>query len=718
MIQKLRPSIPKILLSGLLISSGSIATAAEDTATMDTMVITSTRSANSVLDQAGNIDTISTEEIDLLQPDHPSEILNRATGVYVHRQSGLESLPSVRSPVLTGPGAAGAFLFLEDGVALRAAGFANNNGLAEANMEQAGDIEIIRGPGSAFYGSNAVHGMINVLTRDPSDELTRNADLTAGPHGSIKLKGSISDTLGAHSYRINAYGAKDEGYRDETGHGVQKLTARHDYFGATTSVKTIFSFFNLNQETAGFITASDNNDGADPCFVSNEADRTLYKDDNAMQKNCNENGFRDWQSYRLSSRIDHDISEGKMFSITPYFRNNEMEFRQHYLPSQAIEENEHTSFGFLSGYYWDLDAGHKIVAGIDFEYTNGSLKETQERASYFMFSKARQQGVHYDYEVDATVIAPYVHTEWQLADALKATAGLRYEHTNYDYDNKVADGTLQADGSSCNAFSPKECLYQRPVDGEDSFGNLSPKFGLSYNINSQSSLFANLSRGFRAPQVTDIYRIQNNQVPREIEPERIDSLELGIRRVSQELSFEAVAYHMRKKNFFFRDSFGNNVTNAKTKHTGIELSTLWQMNDMFDLGVNYTYAIHKYKSDHAAKASVATDEINSGDDIDSAPRHIGNVRLGMNFMSDGRAELEWMHVSDYFVDPSNAHTYDGHDVINLRMSKNICKNVKLHARIDNLTNTDYATRADYAFGSYRFFGGEKISFYGGVTVDF
>jgi iron complex outermembrane receptor protein len=44
--------------------------------------------------------------------------------------------------------------------------------------------------------------------------------------------------------------------------------------------------------------------------------------------------------------------------------------------------------------------------------------------------------------------------------------------------------------------------------------------------------------------------------------------------------------------------------------------------------------------------------------------------------------------------------------------------VTLHARIDNLSDKAYATRADFAFGSYRFFGGEERSFYGGVTISF
>ncbi len=713
-----RTSTNYLLSSTIFLFSIISPAIAQELTSLETLVVTGTRSETNVLDMAGNIETISEEEIDLIQPDHPSEILNRASGVYIHRNNGFESVPSIRSPVLTGPGAAGAFLFMEDGVATRAAGFANNNGLAEANMEQAGSIEIIRGPGSAFYGSNAVHGMINVLSRNPSQELTRNADITAGPHGSVKLKGSVSNTNEAQAYRLNGYVATDDGYRDDTGLDTQKLTVRHDYDGSENSIKTILSYFNLNQNTAGFIKAEDNNDGADPCFVSSEADRTLYRDEGAMKKNCNEDGFRDWRSVRLSSRLDHDLDDGGLFSITPYLRNNEMEFRQHYLPSLAIEENEHSSVGFLSGFYLDLDGGHKIIAGIDFEYTNGSLKETQEKESYFLFGKARQQGIHYDYEVDAIVVAPYIHSEWKLADSLSATAGFRYENTEYDYDNKVADGTLQADGSSCTEFSPVECLYQRPADRKDSFENLSPKFGLSYSLSEQSSAFVNLSRGFRAPQVTDMYRIQINQVPGEIEAEQIDSLEIGIRRASQDLSYEVVAFNMRKENFFFRDSFGNNVTDAKTKHRGLELSTLWQINEQYDVAVNYTYAIHEYDSNHEAKTTLATDEISKGNDIDSAARNMSNIRLGMNFFTTGRAELEWQHIGKYFLDPSNEHSYDGHDVLNLRLSAEVTKDIKLHFRIDNLTNTAYSTRADYAFGSYRFFGGEPVSLYAGITIDF
>ncbi|MFT4584257.1 MAG: iron complex outermembrane receptor protein [Gammaproteobacteria bacterium] len=689
--------------------------AAEGPRQMERVTVTATRSAAPVLELAGNVDTLSTEQIDLVRADHPSEIFNRLLGVNIQRNNGFESLPSIRSPVLTGPGAAGAFLFLEDGVAMRAAGFANNNGLAEANFEQAGGIEVIRGPAGAFYGSNAVHGVLNVLSRAPSEDLQREVDFSAGPHDLYQIKATLSDTIGEHSYRVNAYGATDDGYRDNSGYGVQKLHARHDYQGSVDTIKTVLSVFNLNQETAGFISSGSNGGG---CYTSNRADPVIYKDMAAMRRNCDRDAYRDWSSVRLSSRWDHEVSSNQSFNVTAYFRDNDMEFRQHFLPSRAIEENEHTSYGIMNGYTFELDAGHTVIVGVDAEYTDGSLKETQQAPDLFGFGNARPQGLHFDYDVDATVVAPYIHTEWQIIERLRATVGLRYEYTHYDYDNLIADGTTKADGTACiNPAAPiganeVECLFQRPADRKDDFHNYSSKIGATYRIFDDASMFVNWSRGIRAPQVTDLYRIQRRQMTDTIKSERIDSREIGFRGQTYGISYEAVYFNMDKENFFFRDTNGLNVTNGKTEHEGVEIGLVIPILDRFDAALNYTRAQHDYKSFRNASGIV------KGNAVDTAPENIANTRFGWNFLSGGRAEIEWEHMGSYYLDPSNEHEYDGHDVFHLRVSKPVHKHVTLHARIDNLTDKAYATRADFAFGSYRFFGGEERTIHGGVTISF
>src|SRR5690606_38456230 len=135
------------------------------------VVVTGTRSERPLRDNVGNIAVMDTDEVDLIGAHVASEALNRLPGVNVMRGSGREHLTAIRSPVLTAGAGAGSFLYLEDGVPMRAAGFANVNGLFEAVSELSSGIEVVRGPGGALYGSNAVHGMINFLTRAPSDDL-------------------------------------------------------------------------------------------------------------------------------------------------------------------------------------------------------------------------------------------------------------------------------------------------------------------------------------------------------------------------------------------------------------------------------------------------------------------------------------------------------------------------------------------------------------------
>ena len=81
--------------------------------------------------------------------------------------SGQELLVAIRSPVLPAGAGQGSFLILEDGVPTRASGFGNVNGLFELHHETAEAIEVVRGPGSVRYGSNAVHGLINFIDPEP-----------------------------------------------------------------------------------------------------------------------------------------------------------------------------------------------------------------------------------------------------------------------------------------------------------------------------------------------------------------------------------------------------------------------------------------------------------------------------------------------------------------------------------------------------------------------
>lgn len=667
---------------------------------LDELVVTGTRSGALLLEQAGNTARISEQDIDLVRADHPNEIVNRVPGVMVQRGNGQEHLTSIRSPVLTGGAGAGSFLYLEDGIPLRAAGFANVNGLFEVNHEQAGGIEVVRGPGSALYGSNAVHGMINFLTRAPSLDLERQIDLSAGPHDLYKGKFTVSDTVGAHGYRFSINGTTDGGYTNRSnnpgvisrkaGYDQQKMTFRHDYTGELDSFTTIFSATNLNQETQGYVPGKRS-------YRSSRDSRTRFS-----------NSYRDAKATRLSVRWDREVSDRATFSLTPYMRHTEMEFLMDFLPGQPVEKNRHTSAGLLAAYDIDLDGGHRVIFGTDFEYTRGRLSEEQFNPAQAGFLP----GLHYDYKVDATVVAPYVHAEWQLAERTRMITGLRYEFTRYDYDNRTDDGRFG------NNF--------RPDDGKDRFHNVSPKLGLVQMLTDELSVFVNYARGNRAPQTTDLYRLRSQPGLDEARAgransEKMDSIELGVRRLGQGLQYEVTTYYMKKRDYFFRDSNNDNV-NGKTEHYGVELALFYPLSEQWDVAANVTFARHLFDFDYLGanpvNPLVGPTNISDGNYLPSSPRRMSNIRLGWNFLQNSRAELEWVHVDRYYVTESNNQSYSGHDVFNLRAFHSVNQNLTLHARVHNLFDTSYAERADFNNGDFRYFVGERRGLHVGLTYSF
>ncbi len=674
------------LATGLAASllAATSAYAADTTQTLDELVVTSTGYGEPRATHPSNISKIDSFDIDFTKAEQPSELLNRIPGVAIEQGSGVEHLTAIRSPVLTGSAGAGSFLYLEDGVPLRAAGFGNVNALMDAMTEEAGGIEVVRGPGSALYGSNAEHGLINVLSRAPS--LTPEASLTGwlGPHGVKNLDGTASTTVqgddgSSQGFRGSFALNEDEGFRASSGYGQQKSQFRYDFKNLDTRMRATLTTMNLNQETAGYVTGYE-----------------AYKDPARYKTNPNPDAYRDAWAIRAAVRVEHDLGDNQTIAITPYMRTNGMNFLMHYLPTAPIETNGHWSAGLLSSYEKVLSGGHKIIIGFDSEYTNGFVNETQTQAT----SGGAFQGVHYDYTVKALVLAPYLHTVWNLGDATQVTAGMRYEFTRYDYDNNTGIGVLGD--------------YYRPANRRDTFSNLTPKLGLTHAFNDNLIGFVNLARAARAPQTSDLYRLQPGQDPDIIKSEVLDSLEIGARGKIGNAQYEVSTYFMEKHNYAFTDSANKNITDGKTKHMGIELELTTPLMWNFDLAASATYARHTYDFTDVA------DSIYAGNDVDTAPRTIANVRLGYNFAADlARLELEWVHMGAYETDAANLHSYAGHDLLNLRAEYTITENLSVFGRLSNLLNTRYADRADYSgFSGDRYFPGEDRAVYAGATIRF
>jgi iron complex outermembrane receptor protein len=163
--------------------------------------------------------------IEAIGASHANEVFARVPGAWISRGSGQEQLTAIRSPVLSGTGACGAFLFLEDGVPIRPTGFCNVNQLFELGTEQAGRIEVLRGPGAAVHGSNALHGVVNVVPRSPAQSPRLGLAVEAGPDDWRKLQATAADADGERWWRLDLHGVSTGSFRPEEGYDQQKLGA-------------------------------------------------------------------------------------------------------------------------------------------------------------------------------------------------------------------------------------------------------------------------------------------------------------------------------------------------------------------------------------------------------------------------------------------------------------------------------------------------------------
>jgi outer membrane receptor protein involved in Fe transport len=660
-------------------------------AELETVVVTGSRAPQPATELAASIRAVGSEELRLVRAVHISEALSRVPGTWISRGNGQEHLTAIRSPVFTGPGSCGAFYLAEDGLRLRPAGVCNVNELSEVNSEQAARIEVLRGPGNAVHGGNAQHGVINVISAPPPGARDASLALTGGPNGYVRALGSYGDRTDSGAWRLSLNTTHDGGYKDDSGYDLQKLSYRHDAEWSGLTLQSLLSLGNLEQETAGFVIGRD-----------------AYQDSDRLKENPNPEAFRDNRTARWYGRFSLDAGPG-VLSVTPFYRYQEMRFLQHFLLGQPLEENGFRSAGWQSEWRVALDDSLELMTGLDGEWSSSFLQETQRDA--VPGNSVLPAGKHYDYEVEGLNGALFAQLAWTPFTATRIDAGLRLEHQRYEYDNRMLDGATREDGTPCGRpGTPLACRYSRPADREDDFSEPALNLGLVQEIGGGQELVLSYAHGFRPPQSAELYRLQAGQLVADIDAEQVDSIEAGWRGTREAISWQLGAYYMRKENIIFQDAERRNVGDARSRHQGVEYSVDWRFAPQWALAADGTYALHRYDGDAPLQGLPPGTGID-GNDMDTAPRAMASVRLRWTPRERVTAELEWQHMGRYFLEPTESFDYEGHELLHLRLNQQLTPRFSWSARVTNLTDEQYADRADYAFGDYRYFIGEPRSLF-------
>jgi outer membrane receptor for ferrienterochelin and colicin len=164
---------------------------------LDVKISTASKSAERINDAPGVVTTISQEEIERLGANTLADVLQRATGVFIAGSSLFtQNAVSIRGDILTHIN--NHVLILLDGRPVREGIFGGLDMaiLASFPLKEIQQIEVIRGPGSVLYGTNAYSGVINIITKTGTEQ--------------AKIKGTIGGgTLGARMASVSGGGSVD-----------------------------------------------------------------------------------------------------------------------------------------------------------------------------------------------------------------------------------------------------------------------------------------------------------------------------------------------------------------------------------------------------------------------------------------------------------------------------------------------------------------------------
>lgn len=636
--------------------------------TLEEIVVTGAREAQPKTHIPATVHTLPRAAIEETRPIHPSQLVNQFPGVWVNVTQGEGHMTAIRQPLTTSP----VYLYLEDGVPVRSTGFFNHNALYEINIPQAEGIEVIKGPGTVLHGSDAIGGVVNVLTRPAPKAFEADAALQAGAHGWRRLSASVGDAGSVNGLRAGVNLTRTDGWRDATDYDRRSATVRWDRFADTAVLKTVLAWSDIDQHTAGASALS----------------RADYLDNPTL--NYYPISFRRVKALRLSSAYEQEYP-GAFASLTPYVRYNDMDLLPNWTLAfdPTVYNTRNTSYGLLAKYRLDLAGGARLVAGFDLDHSPGSRHEqrivpVKEGKIYTSYTLAETL---YDYDVTFQALSPYVQGELPAGSNTRVTAGLRYDLMRYDYDNRL--GPLDTGN------------WKRPASTTLRYRHTSPKLGLTYAIGPGHALFAGYGHGFRVPSEGQLFRQGSAASTVDLQPVKADQLEIGYRaRRADGAGLEVSIYRLTKKDdiLTFRNPVSglNEVVNAgRTLHRGIELGVSVPLPARLRLEAGWSYGKHTYEQWVARSGMVNVDF--SGNEMETAPRVLGNTRLSYApaALRGGRLALEWQKLGRYWEDAANTRQYEGHDLIHLRASYPASRAVELFGQVFNLTDRRFAENASY-----------------------
>ena len=635
---------------------------------LDSVTVTATRSAEEISKQALSVAKKGSEEKQLDQAIFQKDVLNSVAGVSI-KQTGsvIGHTAAIRTPNTTLP----YFLYLQDSVPVQSSGFFNHNAMAYTNFQSAQTAEVLKGAGTALYGSDSVAATINIQSEAPSKELERKARVYGGSDGFKQGGFSVSDTLADdRSYRISANMTDSDGWRDHTNMKRQEIDGQYNFSTDNSDFKISLVSNYSHAQQAGSLLSLDalENDTTSIGDLEGKLD-----DVDAMRQFDHNRLSLQWDSYQVK---DVDLS------TIAYIRNTRNQYTATWEKSLPHNDSQQNTVGLMHKGTMNPSWG-RFIYGLDTEMTAGTTLYTQQ---FEDVANSVAKGTIYDYKVDYLALSPYVHGDWKLTDKATISAGLRYDSNQYQYKNNTADGQYASS------------KFLRVGDRNDSYTHLSPKLSLNYALAPKSTVYARYANSFRVPSASRLYSLKTNNASFTLNPETSNTYEMGYKMDGKSTDVEVALYYMDISDTITRytDDAGDRYydNGGTTLNKGIEISLSHTFSSEWSTKLAYSRSEHRFEND----------ETYGNNEMASAPNSTANLRVfyrpsavnGLLVMAEGQ------YTSDYYMDHSHTMSYAGYRAYNLKADYQVNKTWDVFAKVNNVTDERYAESASYGYGKEKY----------------
>ncbi|MCE8011919.1 TonB-dependent receptor domain-containing protein [Billgrantia desiderata] len=660
---------------------------AQDSARLDNVVVTAAGFEQSLRDAPASISVVTREELERRQFANIAEAIADIPGVDV--RSGVGKTGGLNVSIRGMP--SNYTLILIDGRRQNAAADITPNGFGETAtsfmppLSAIERIEVIRGPMSTLYGSDAMGGVINIITRRVANEWSGSvsAESTFQQHReepnsqalSVFASGPlVEDTLGLQLRgRVYNRGASD---RLMEGTGRDPRPAEGEIYsigGRLNLTPDDTNEFWLDAERArqwydntdSRLGSLDGSNPNNPNQVYGYEDHMRFNRDQIALGHSGRFAAGTWESsvtHAITETVGRTIPHPNAGPGTPHPALPHAPI----IGSPRTLENEQTVLD--SKFTTNLGA-HMLTFGG--QYMEAELTDDLAPDSY-----------------DESQWALFIEDEWWLRDDLALTLGGRYE--NHD------------------AFS----------------GHFTPRGYLVWNADDSWTLKGGVSRGYKTPTLNQLRDGINNVTAQgarllignpELQPEKSTNYEIGAHYDNLAgFSAGATIFHTDFTDRIVTASertisghptipdgtYDQAINIGKAQTQGVELEARYRFAPDWEVRGGYTYTDTEIKSDEARGASLTL-----------APRHKLTAAVTWDINERWSTTLEGEHYSgrNRFASAPAAGTQDAalasavgdkfknYELFNLSSTYRVADNVRLTGTVYNLLDTDFGTGTTYEY---------------------